>query len=105
MAKLSISRCVVDDEQMERYFGSRDLVDLYTFNPDGLLSLPAPELWGSESPTPKDTLLADLALRRRQWLGAFREHDSLLQNRPEELLEETEQQAIWKVFEREKANR
>lgn len=85
---------------MERYFGSNDLTDLYSFDADGLLSLPDPLLWSDSSP-PDDAVLTELASRRKEWIGAYREHDSLLQSRPEEFLEQSEQQAIWKLFEKE----
>lgn len=85
---------------MERYFGSGDLTDLYSFNADGLLSLSDPMLWPASSLSTSDTILTKLAVHRKEWIGAYREHDSLLQNRPEEYLEMSEQQAIWNMFEK-----
>ena len=35
VAKLSLSHCVVDDEQMGRCFSSNNLTDHYPFNADG----------------------------------------------------------------------
>ena len=35
------------------------------------------------------------------WIGAYREHDSLIQNRPEEYLKSSEQEIVWKVFKKE----
>ena len=100
-----MSRIIVDEEQMERYFGSGDLTDLYTFNTDGQLYLPDPLSTGSQSEkcrSLQDQLLADLSIRHKEWFGSYREHDSMLQNRPEEYLEEAEQKAIWRIFEKEK---
>ena len=44
---------------------------------------------------PWNKLLNELVVNMKQWIGAFREHDSLLQNCPEENLENAEREAIW----------
>lgn len=90
---------MIDEKQLERYFGSNDLTDLYTFNADGLLHL-------SDSTKQEyllhsgDQLLSGLVVRRKEWVSAVRQHNSMLQNHPEESLGVAEQQAIWKVFQR-----
>ncbi|KAI9562423.1 hypothetical protein GHT06_013393 [Daphnia sinensis] len=102
VAKLSLSKRIVDEEQIDRYFGSNDLTDLYTFNADGQLSLPTSIREREDSSLLNDNLLAVVAVRRKEWVGGYQAHDSLLQNRPEEYLEDSEQQAIWKIFQSEK---
>lgn len=102
VAKLSLSRRIVDEEQIDRYFGSNDLTDLYTFNADGQFSLPASIQERDDSSLLDDNLLAGVAVRLKEWVGGYQAHDSLLQNRPEEYLEDSEQQAIWKIFQVEK---
>ncbi|XP_057364633.1 transcriptional regulator ATRX homolog [Daphnia carinata] len=102
VAKLSLSRRIVDEEKIDRYFGSNDLSDLYTFNADGQLSLPAIIREREDSSLLDDNLLAGVAVRKKKWVGGYQAHDSLLQNRPEEHLEDSEQQVIWKIFQTEK---
>lgn len=102
VTKLSLSRRIVDEEQMDRYFASNDLTDLYSFDVDGQLRLPDSVLGHENSLHPNDELLSDLAVRMKEWIGAYREHDSLLQNRPEEYIETAEREAIWKIFQETK---
>jgi transcriptional regulator ATRX len=39
-----------------------------------------------------------------KWIGGYREHDCLLQNRPEDQLDDGEQEAIWKIFQTKKVS-
>ena len=101
VAKLSLSRRIVDEEEMDRFFASSDLSDLYNFNPDGQLFLPE-SIGYTNSLDPQDQMLVELAVSTKNWIGSYREHDSLLQSRPEEYLENSEREAIWKIFEETK---
>lgn len=87
---------------MDRHFGSNDLKDLYPFNEEGLIHLPDSVLGQENSLHPNDELLSELAVHMNQWIGGYREHDSLLQSRPEEIIENDEREAIWKLFQEKK---
>ena len=51
---------------------------------------------------PKDRLLAELTIQRKEWIVTYHEHDSLLENKAEEELTESERKAAWDDFENEK---
>ncbi|KAI9562242.1 hypothetical protein GHT06_013207 [Daphnia sinensis] len=95
VTKLSLSCRVVDEQQIERHFNSADLNELYVFEPDSHLRRPTPLL-------PKDRLLAELTIQRKDWIVTYHEHDSLLENKSEEELSEAERKAAWDDFENEK---
>ena len=95
VTKLSLSCRVVDEQQIERHFNSADLNELYVFEPDSHLRRPTPLL-------PKDRLLAELTIQRKEWIVTYHEHDSLLENKAEEELTELERKAAWDDFENEK---
>lgn len=50
----------------------------------------------------QDVVLAELMSTQRDWIVDYHEHDSLLENRPEENLSEEEIKAAWEDYEREK---
>ncbi|EFX79001.1 hypothetical protein DAPPUDRAFT_319936 [Daphnia pulex] len=102
--KLALSRRIVDGEQTERHFASNDLKDLYAFDPDGLIRLPDSDLGHEKFLPPKDDLLRELMEGMGKWIGGYREHDCLLQNRPEDELDDGEQEAIWKIFQTKKVS-
>uniref|UniRef100_A0A0P6GYP7 ATP-dependent helicase ATRX n=1 Tax=Daphnia magna TaxID=35525 RepID=A0A0P6GYP7_9CRUS len=95
VTKLSLSCRVVDEQQIERHFNSADLKYLYLFEPDSHLRRSTPIL-------PKDRLLAELIIQRKEWIVTYHEHDSLLENKSEEELTEAERKAAWDDFENEK---
>ena len=92
---MSLSCRVVDEQQIERHFNSADLSELYLFEPDSHTRRPTPNL-------PKDRLLAELTIQRKEWIVTFHEHDSLLENKEEEELNEADRKAAWDDFENEK---
>ena len=94
VTKLSLSCRVVDEQQIERHFTMSDLAELYKFEPSN-------EMVKSHGP-PRDRLLADLMIELPQWILDFHEHDSLLQNKQEEELDEEERKAAWHDYEIEK---
>ncbi|XP_014671870.1 PREDICTED: transcriptional regulator ATRX-like [Priapulus caudatus] len=51
---------------------------------------------------PKDPLLAELLQNFKRWIVTYHEHDSLLENRPDEGLTEEERKAAWEEYENEK---
>ncbi|XP_076293239.1 uncharacterized protein LOC143215198 isoform X2 [Lasioglossum baleicum] len=95
VTKLSLSCRVVDEQQIERHYRNNDLNELYTFetNTDG------------EKPTlnlPKDRLLAEIFLKYKDYVENYHEHDSLLENKAEEELNEEERKQAWLEYEEEK---
>jgi len=95
VTKLSLSCRVVDEQQIERHFNSADLNELYLFEHDSHKRRPTPIV-------PKDRMLAELTIQRKEWIVTFHEHDSLLENKSDEELNETERKAAWDDFENEK---
>ncbi|KAF4528592.1 hypothetical protein B566_EDAN015812 [Ephemera danica] len=96
VTKLALSGRVVDEHQIDRHFNAADLEELYSFTP------PSPD---SDRPTmlvPKDRLFAELLKDHPDLVEGYLEHDSLLENKPEENLTEEERQAAWEDYEREK---
>lgn len=95
VTKLSLACRVVDEHQIERHFNSADLNELYVFDPNSHLRRPTPLM-------PKDRMLAELTIQRKDWVVTYHEHDSLLENKSEEELTESERKAAWEDFENEK---
>jgi transcriptional regulator ATRX len=95
VTKLSLSCRVVDEQQIERHYNMADLQELYKFNPEEKTKRPTPIL-------PKDRLLAELLKEHEQWIVTYHEHDSLLENKEEEELNEEERKAAWEDYENEK---
>ena len=97
VTKLSLSCRVVDEQQIERHYSNHDLNELYNFdlytNATG------------ERPTlnlPKDRLLAEIFLKYKDSVENYHEHDSLLENKAEEELDEEERKQAWLEYEEEK---
>ncbi|XP_044017752.1 transcriptional regulator ATRX-like isoform X2 [Aphidius gifuensis] len=96
VTKLSLSCRVVDEQQIERHYTNNDLAQLYTYEPcDEETSLQLP----------KDRLLAEIFLRHKKNVRNYHEHDSLLENKAEEELDEEERKQAWREYEDEKAGR
>ncbi|XP_054711229.1 transcriptional regulator ATRX homolog [Uloborus diversus] len=95
ITKLSLSFRVVDEQQIDRHFSAADLAELYSFNPEMTSNRPTPLV-------PKDRLLAELLIKKKEWIVTYHEHDSLLQNETEEDLTEEERQAAWNEYENER---
>ena len=94
VTKLSLSCRVVDEQQIERHFNMSDLAELYRFEP-------SIHVTKSHGP-PRDKLLADLMIEFPQWILDYHEHDSLLENKQEEELNEEERKEAWQDYENEK---
>ncbi|XP_076383601.1 uncharacterized protein LOC117217785 isoform X1 [Megalopta genalis] len=96
VTKLSLSCRVLDEQQIERHYRNHDLVELYTFRPNkggGRATLNLP----------KDRLLAEIFLKYKDYVENYHEHDSLLENKSEEELNEQERKQAWLDYEKEKA--
>ena len=83
---------VIDEKQIERHFSSADLEKLYEFTPTSHVKRPTPNV-------PKDRLMAELVKDFKEWIVAFHEHDSLLENKKDEELNEEERKDAWEEFE------
>lgn len=90
--KQSLSIRVLDELAVGRHFRSQDVQELYKFEPDMSVERSLPNL-------PKDKLLADIIKENNLLIVKYHEHDSLLENRPDESLSEEERLAAWREFE------
>ncbi|XP_020296025.1 transcriptional regulator ATRX-like isoform X2 [Pseudomyrmex gracilis] len=96
VTKLSLSCRVVDEQQIERHYSNQNLNELYMF-----------EAYqdNKDKPTlnlPKDRLLAEIFLKYKDVVENYHEHDSLLENKAEEELDEEERKQAWLEYEEEK---
>jgi len=94
ISKLSMAFRVVDEHQIDRHFNARDQEILYEFEPK------------FETKTtlnlPKDRLMAELILKHKAIVIDILEHDSLLQNNEAEELNESDRNAAWEDYQKEK---
>lgn len=98
VTKIGLAQRVIDEHQLDRHFTSQELKELYMLEPD---------IWtGTHKNTPvlpKDDILRDLLRNFPQWIVSYHLHDSLLENKVNEGLSETERQLAWENYEKEKA--
>lgn len=96
VTKQAISKRVIDEQQIDRHYKENDLQELYRYDMiDPEEPRPMPNL-------PKDRLFAELLKKFETLLYKYHEHDSLLENKEEETLNEEERKAAWEEFEQEK---
>ena len=74
--KESVSKRVIDAQQVERHFSQLEIRELYKFDPEMLRKNDPNQL--PDLVAPKDQLLKDLINRERKWFVNFSEHDCLL---------------------------
>ncbi|XP_011860060.1 PREDICTED: transcriptional regulator ATRX [Vollenhovia emeryi] len=98
VTKLSLSCRVVDEQQIERHYSNHNLNELYVF--EGYSDKEKPTL-----NLPKDRLLAEIFLKFKDFVENYHEHDSLLENKAEEELDEEERKQAWLEYEEEKKGR
>ncbi|KAF5274101.1 hypothetical protein FQR65_LT04499 [Abscondita terminalis] len=92
--KQAISKRVIDEQQIDRHYNQNDLAELYKFDPDPIDQI---------TPlVPKDVLLAELLIKEKDRIFKYHEHQSLLENKEDEVLNEDERKAAWEEFENEK---
>lgn len=94
--KQSLSHRVIDEQQIQRHFKANDVSELYRF------SLPEKPEDRQLPQVPKDRLLADMLLKHKDLIVNYHEHDSLLENKPEEHLTPEELHLAWEEYQREK---
>uniref|UniRef100_A0A2M4A3R9 Putative transcription regulator xnp/atrx dead-box superfamily protein n=1 Tax=Anopheles triannulatus TaxID=58253 RepID=A0A2M4A3R9_9DIPT len=95
VTKQAISKRVIDEQQIDRHYKETDLQELYRYDVEPSEPRPTPNL-------PKDRLFAELLQRFDTLIYKYHEHDSLLENKEEETLNEEERKAAWDEFEQEK---
>jgi transcriptional regulator ATRX len=98
VAKQSLALRVIDEHQLDRHFTSTELRELYIFDPD-IVDENKPKTVHN---LPPDPLLADLLKSCDKWISKYHEHDSLLENRLDEGLNEEERRNAWNEYEQEK---
>ncbi|KAL3288349.1 hypothetical protein HHI36_002797 [Cryptolaemus montrouzieri] len=97
VTKQAISKRVIDEQQIDRHYNQNDLAELYKFEP-GSEDRPIPLV-------PKDVLLGELLQHHEDKIFKYHEHQSLLENKEDETLNEEERKAAWEEFENEKVAR
>uniref|UniRef100_A0A182HSW7 Transcriptional regulator ATRX n=1 Tax=Anopheles arabiensis TaxID=7173 RepID=A0A182HSW7_ANOAR len=95
VTKQAISKRVIDEQQIDRHYKENDLQELYRYEVETSEPRPTPNV-------PKDRLFAELLKRFDPLIYKYHEHDSLLENKEEETLNEEERKAAWEEFEQEK---
>lgn len=99
VAKISLSKRIVDEQQINQQFTRGDLVQLYsTKNID-----PEPT-FQNNTQVPGDDVLANQLIKHKSIIHDWHCHDSLLQNNDEERLSAEERQLAWDEFHSEKQN-
>lgn len=96
VTKQAISKRVLDEQQIDRHYKENDLMELYTYDLEPEAPREVPIL-------PRDRLFAELLKKYEKVIYKYHEHDSLLENKEEETLNEEERKAAWEEFEAEKS--
>ncbi|XP_058788973.1 transcriptional regulator ATRX homolog isoform X2 [Phymastichus coffea] len=94
VTKLSLACRVVDEQQIERHYSNTDLAELYQFD--------TCEDQSETLSLPKDRLLAEIFSKYKDLIVKCHEHDSLLENKEDEELDEEERKQAWAEYEEEK---
>jgi len=95
VTKQSLSARVVDEHQIESHFTMNDLVELYEYKDEPLSAKPIPIV-------PEDRLLAELLDKHKDMVWNVHNHDSLLENKVDENLNDEDRKRAWEEFENEK---
>lgn len=94
VTKQAMSSRVVDRQIIDRHYRGDELEKLYQFTEYD------PKL--RETPVmPKDDILKFLLMNYQQQIYKYHEHDSLLENKPEQDLSEVEKKEAWDLYENE----
>ncbi|XP_055632725.1 transcriptional regulator ATRX-like isoform X2 [Toxorhynchites rutilus septentrionalis] len=97
VTKQAMSFRVVDEQQVDRHYSFSELAELYN------LAKVADQV--RETPIlPADDLLASLLRNHPDCVFKYHEHDSLLENKPEQDLSEDDKKEAWAAYEREIQN-
>lgn len=93
VTKISMSKRVIDEQQVDRHFKRTDLDDLY--------SIRHIEPTNERNEVPNDSILSKLLNNLNGVIVKCHSHDSLLQNKEEDNLSTEEIQLAWNEFENE----
>lgn len=91
VTKLATSKRVLDEHSIGRHYKQNDLSELYDTKNLIQKARPLPSI-------PNDAILAELLQTHSEFLYGYQEHNSLLENKPEETLPKGEIEAAWKEF-------
>lgn len=94
VTKQAMSGRVVDKMQIDRHYRMNELSELYTFTPCVLSNRPSPLM-------PTDEILKALLHQYPERAFSYHNHDSLLENKPEQDLSEEEIKEAWQLYEQE----
>lgn len=95
VTKEAISKRVIDEQQIDRHYREVDIMQLYSGDLEPEKSTETPRL-------PKDRLFADIISEYPDLVHRYHEHDSLLENKEGETLDEEERKAAWDDYNSEK---
>nr|CAH7748326.1 unnamed protein product [Callosobruchus chinensis] len=98
VTKQAISKRVIDEQQIDRHYNQNDLQELYKCEVEPEEERPIPLV-------PKDVLLGELLQKLDNTIYKYHLHQSLLENKTDEGLNEEERKAAWEEFESEKVLR
>ncbi|RZC39792.1 transcriptional regulator ATRX -like, partial [Asbolus verrucosus] len=93
VVKLAVAGTVVDKFHFDRHFKATDLQQMYEYDFESHKERPIPLV-------PNDKLLATL-LQNNEDIFSYHEHRALLENRPEEELNDEEKKLAWDEFKKE----
>ncbi|KAF7271451.1 hypothetical protein GWI33_015673 [Rhynchophorus ferrugineus] len=94
VTKQAISKRVIDEQQIDRHYSQNDIQELYKTDLEPA-DRPIPLV-------PKDVLLGEMLQKYDKTIFRYHEHQSLLENKQDEELNEAERRAAWEEFENEK---
>lgn len=97
VTKLSTSKRVVDEQQIDRHYNQQDLNEYY--NTNHIIQDKSPEVI-----IPQDQILAKQLEKHSHLIHSYHIHDSLLQNNTKENLSQYEINYAWDQYECEKKN-
>nr|XP_029720003.1 transcriptional regulator ATRX [Aedes albopictus]XP_029720004.1 transcriptional regulator ATRX [Aedes albopictus] len=97
VTKQAMSFRVVDEQQIDRHYSFSELAELYNLSKvaDQVREVPI---------LPADDVLASLLRNHPDCVFKYHEHDSLLENKPEQDLSEEDKREAWAAYEREIQN-
>lgn len=95
VTKISMSKRVIDEHQIDRHFKRSDLDDLYSIKDIEPTN-------DKHNEVPNDSILSKLLNKLNGIIVKYHSHDLLLQNKEDENLSEEEIQLAWDEFENEK---
>lgn len=94
VTKQAMSGRVVDRLQIDRHYDINELSELYVLTKTDYKKRPQPQM-------PSDSILKYLVYSRPLQAYKYHVHDSLLENKPDEGLNEDDIKEAWDIYERE----